>query len=185
MRHEDRALVKNLAATLFVLEQKDGEAEAAFLDGLAAMQQAHRLHSANAAVMMEGLGSLYTRHRRFEEARRELDLASATFHESKETLPVDLILLLNFQAQLHKELAEWHDAENDLLEAMSLARGQPQMDARTVRSLLANYAFVLRHMHRGREARQVEANIAALEHRPSGVIDVAELLQTSKLRNGK
>lgn len=185
VRPEDRALVSSLAATIFAAEHKDSEAEAAYLDALAAMQEANSLNTANAAVMMEGLGNLYMRQRRFKEAQRELDRASTTLHEARDTLPGDAILILNFQALLHEELGEWHDADADLVQAMSIAREHPQLDPSMLKSLLANYAFMLRHMHRRREARRVEANIAAIKNRRSAVVDLAEFVQAAEVQNKK
>lgn len=179
-RPQDRALVSAQAAALFAAEGKAQEAERAYLDTLDALKDAHSLNTANAAVILEDLGSLYTRHRRFDEARCQLDRAQAIFQAAKETVPLDMILLLNLQARLHSELAEWQPAEADLLEALSLARDQPQIEPVLLRSILATYAVILRHTHRGREAQRVETSAAALQAHPAAIVDVSEFLQASK-----
>lgn len=185
VRPEDRALVSGLSAALFAKEGKDREAEREYLATLAALEEAHLIHTANAAVNMEQLGYLYTKQGRFREARRELDRASATFLVSKDTVPVDLIVVLNSQAVLHAKLTEWDAAEANLLHAISLARKEPQTDSGVIKALFTNYAVVLRKTHRRGEARRVEAKVAALQDHSSGLVDVTELLQASGFQNKK
>jgi hypothetical protein len=47
-----------------------------------------------------------------------------------------------------------------------------------LKSLLTNYAYVLRKNHQGREARTIEARAAALQTHEltNGVVDLSELL---------
>ncbi len=54
-----------------------------------------------------------------------------------------------------------------------------------LKSLLDNYAYVLRKNHHGKEARTIEARAAALQTREltNGVVDTSELL--AELRTNK
>jgi hypothetical protein len=93
---------------------------------------------------------------------------------------VDVISLLGIRAILHNRLAEWSDAETDVLHVMSLADHERQVDPVITNSLLTNYAFVLRRTHRRREFRHVEARLAAPQYNSTAVVDVSELLPHRK-----
>jgi tetratricopeptide (TPR) repeat protein len=180
MRPEDRALVHGILATLLMAEGKDHKAEAEYFAANAGFEQAGRMQTANAATNFGALGSFYIRQRRYERARWALDRAWELLTATKDKVPVDVINLLGARAILHSKLAEWSDAETDLLHAMSLADHERQMDPVIINSLLTNYALVLRKTHRRRESRHVEARVAALQHNSTALVDVSELLPHRK-----
>ena len=182
-RSEDRALVHGLHAALLVAKSKYSEAETEYLAVTAALEQAGRLQTSDAATNFTELASLYIRQQRYEDARKELDRAWELLTTAKDAVPLDLINLLDIRAILHVRLAQWTEAERDLLHAMSLADHEREMDPRTIEALLTNYAIVLRKTDRQREARRVDARLAALQHQQTAVVDVSELLQTAKHSN--
>jgi tetratricopeptide (TPR) repeat protein len=182
-RPEDRALVHRLHAALLVVKSKYSEAETEYLAVTAALEQAGRLQTSDAATNFAELASLYIRQQRYEDARKELDRAWELLTTAKDAVSLDLINLLDIRAILHVRLAQWTEAERDLLHAISLADHERQMDPRTIEALLTNYAVVLRKTHRRHEARHVEARLAALQNQQTAVVDVSELLQTAKHSN--
>jgi tetratricopeptide (TPR) repeat protein len=182
---QDRALVHGMAAAMLQSDGRLKDAEVEDLRALDAWQEAGRIHTADAAAVLEGLGSLYIQEQRFEEARHALDRALSIFNESKNTLPGDLITLLNIRAVLSAKTAQWREAEADLLHGISIANRQPEINPVAMKSLLTTYSIVLRKLHRRREARFVEARLAVLQSQPAAVIDMTELLRESKLHNEK
>jgi tetratricopeptide (TPR) repeat protein len=181
---QDRALVHGMAAAMFQSEGHLKDAEVENLRALDAWQEAGRIHTADAAAVLEGLGSLYIEEQRFEEARQALDRALAVFNESKDTLPGDLLTVLNLRATLSAKTGQWREAEADLRQGISIANRQPEVDPVAMKSLLSTYSIVLRKLHRGREAWSVEARLAVLQSQPA-IVDVTELLHESKLHNEK
>jgi hypothetical protein len=63
---QDRALVHGMAAAMFQSEGHLKDAEVENLRALDAWQEAGRIHTADAAAVLEGLGSLYIEEQRFE-----------------------------------------------------------------------------------------------------------------------
>ena len=114
-----------------------------------------------------------------------MERASLLFTAAKNAVPPDLISFLGIRATLHIRLAQWSEAEGDLLHAISLADHERQMDPGIIEPLLTNYAVVLRKMHRRHEARRVEARLAILQHRQTAVVDLSELSQAAKLHAAK
>ena len=96
---------------------------------------------------------------------------------------MDRIKLLTSRAELHVRQGEWREAEADLGSAISTADRDTRLDPAVLKSLLANYAHVLRKNHRGREARTIEARAAALQTHglTNGVVDISELLAKPKV----
>lgn len=160
-RVEDQALVHGLAASMLVAEGKNREAEAEYVAALGAFKQADRANTADAGAIFEALGMLYIRQQRFDEARHVLNRSLAIFTGSRETLPGDLVTVLNLRAVLHSRLGDWSNAETDLAQGLAILDREPQVDPVAIRSLLTNYAVVLRKMHQRRKARSIEAREAA------------------------
>jgi tetratricopeptide (TPR) repeat protein len=174
----DRALIHGTAAALLLAEGRYNEAEPEYLRALAAWEESGGGETADAAAVLDGLGALYMLDGRYREAGRTLDRALAIVTSAKDAVPMDRIKLLNTRAVLHARQGEWREAEQDLRSAISTADRHTRLDPVELRSLLANYAQVLRNDHRGREARSIEARAAAIPAHgfTDAVVDVGELL---------
>jgi tetratricopeptide (TPR) repeat protein len=177
-RPEDRALVHGTAAALLQAEGRNSEAETEYLKTLAAWDESGRGESADGASVLSGLGGLYIAEGRFKDAGRTLDRALAVLDASADTVPTDRIKALNTRAVLRVRLGKWAEAEQDLRSAVSTAERDARMDPAQLASLLANYAYVLRKIHRGKQARAVESRAAEIRARAPAneVVDVTELL---------
>jgi tetratricopeptide (TPR) repeat protein len=184
-RPADRAMAHGLAAALLYAEGRYNESEAEYLKALAAWEEAGRGETTDMAAVLDGLAVLYIADGRYREAGRTLDRAFAIFTSAKDAVPTDRVKLLTSRAELHVRQGEWREAEADLGSAISMADRDMRLDPAVLKSLLANYAHVLRKNHRGREARTIEARAAALRTRglTDGVVDASELF--AKPRTGK
>lgn len=181
-RPADRALVHSMAAALLHADGRFPEAESENLAAIRALEQAGRGATADAGAVLNALGSLYIEEQRLDEARRMLDRAFTIFTNDEGAVPMDRIKLLNVRGVLHTRLGEWRQAEQDLSEAVSMADRESRVDPVALASLLADYAYVLRRNHRGREARAIEVRAAALRDKGTAdsVVDVTELLPKPK-----
>jgi tetratricopeptide (TPR) repeat protein len=181
-RPADRAIIDSLAAALLYAEGRHHEAEAAYLKALVAWEEAGRGETPDVAAVLDGLATLYIVNGRYREAGRTLDRVLAILDTAKDAVPMDRIKLFRARAELHARQGEWREAEADLGSAISTADRDTRMDPAVLKSLLANYALVLRKNHRGREARTIEARAAALKTHEltNGVVDISELLAKPK-----
>jgi tetratricopeptide (TPR) repeat protein len=168
-RPEDRALLAGATGALLQVEGRHPEAEALYLEALAAWQVAGKGESAEAATVLSSLGTLYIHAQRYDEARGTLDAALARLSPG-----LDRIKLLNNRAVLKGRQGRWPSAEADLREAVAMADREPKLDGVYMATLLTNYAQVLRRNRRVHEARRVEARAAATRSPSSGVVDVSE-----------
>jgi hypothetical protein len=177
-RPADRAVLHGLAAALLYIEGRYHEAEAEYLKALGAWEEAGRGETADVAAVLDGLANLYISNGRYHEAGRTLDRNLAILDTAKDAVPMDRIKLFSSRAELHVRQGEWREAEADLAAAISAADRDTRLDPALLKSLLADYAHVLRKNHRGREARTIEARAAALKTREltNRVVDVSELL---------
>jgi hypothetical protein len=77
---------------------------------------------------------------------------------------------------------EWLEAEHDLRDALSMADREAALDSFAIRPLLSSYAAVLRKNHRAKEARSIEARVAALgrDQNVKDIVDVTDLLARPK-----
>lgn len=178
-RPEDRAIIHGTAGVLLQIEGRRRQAEVEYYDAFRAWEEAGRGESADAASILNCLGSLYLGEERLNEARNVLDQALAIYDRADDAVPVDLMKFLALRAVLHARLGEWQQSEADLRDALSMADRQPSVDPALLRVLLVNYSYVLRKNHHRREARVVEGRSAAL---PAGgsaaaVVDVTDLLR--------
>ena len=174
----DRAMIHGLAAALLYAEGRYKEGEAEYLKALGAWEEAGRGETMDVAAVLDGLATLYIADGRYREAGRTLDRALAILDTAKDAVPMDRIRLFRTRAELHARQGEWREAEADLGSAISTADRDTRMDAAVLKSLLANYAHVLRKNHRGREARTIEARAAAMQTHEltDGVVDISELI---------
>jgi len=179
---KDRATVHGLAAALLYTEGRYREGEAEYLEALNAWEEAGRGKTTDVAAVLDGLAALYVIEGRYREAGRTLDRASAILTTATDAVATDWIKLLSTRAELHVRQREWRQAEADLGAAISAADGVTRPGPAVLKSLLGNYAYVLRKNHRGREARPIEARAAAINARnwTTGVVDISELLAKSR-----
>jgi tetratricopeptide (TPR) repeat protein len=181
-RPEDRALVHGMAGSLLHIEHKPQEAETEYFAAIGALESAGQGDSADAGAFFNALGALYIELRRLDDAQRVLDRALTIFTSSREAVAMDRIKLFNVRAVLHARQGKWSEAEQDLRDAVSLARCESALTLVPCASVLTNYAYVLRKNHRGREARSIDARITTLYrgHPPGMVVDVTELISPPK-----
>jgi len=177
-RPEDRAIIHGTTGVLLQLEGRRKQAEVEYYDAFRAWEEAGRGESADAASILNCLGSLYLGEQRLNEARNVLDHALAIYDRAGDAAPIDRMKFLALRSVLHARLGEWRQSEQDLCDALSMADRQPSVDPALLRSLLVNYSYVLRKNHHRREARGVEARLAALpaDGATAAVVDVADLL---------
>ena len=176
-RPEDRAVVHGIAAALLEAEGRRPEAEAEYLAAFHAWEEAGRDDTAEAAAILNSLGSLYIADRRLDEAQRSLDRALNILSRAKDAVPMDRIKVLNVRGALHARQGKWRESEQDLSDALSMADREPRVDPVGLRSLLTSYAYILRKNHHPQEARSIAARAAGLQINPamSAVIDVTDL----------
>ena len=181
-RPEDAALVHGIAGPLLQVERRLAEAETEYIAALQSWTDAGRGETADAGAILNSLGSLYIEGNRLDDARRALDRALAIFSYAIDAVPMDRIKVLHLRGVLRARQGEWREAEQDFCDALSLADREPKFDSSALRSLLSGYAIVLRKNHRGKDARAVEARIAALgrNHAVEDVVDVTDLLPKPK-----
>jgi tetratricopeptide (TPR) repeat protein len=181
-RPEDRALVHGMAAALSEAEGRLREAEADYLAALQAWQDAGRGESADTSAVLAGLGSLYIKENRLSEAAKVLDRALAMLNTAKDAVPLDRTKLLLLHAVLQARQGDWLAAEQYLHDALATADREPWVDPFVLRSILTNYAAVLRKNHRRREARSIEARAVAIPigGGPATIVDITELLHKAK-----
>jgi tetratricopeptide (TPR) repeat protein len=177
-RPTDRAMIHGLAAALLYAGGRYNESEAEYLKALAAWEEAGLGETTDMASVLGGLVTLYIADGRYREAGRTLDRALAIVTSAKDAVPTDRVKLLTSRAELHVRQGEWREAEADLMSAISTADRDTRLEPAVLKSLLANYAFVLRKNHRGREARTIEARAAAMQTHEltNGVVDISELI---------
>ncbi len=95
---------------------------------------------------------------------------------------MDRIKLLNVRGVLHARQGDWREAEQDLHDALSMSDREPWIDQVALRSLLTNYALVLRKNHHRREARSIEARATAIQtdRTTAAIVDLTDLLPKAK-----
>jgi tetratricopeptide (TPR) repeat protein len=179
---KDSALVHGIAASLLQTEGRKSEAEVEYLAAFRAWEEGGSGETADAAGILGSLGALYLEERRLDEARRALDHASVIYSRAKDIVPMDRIKFLDLRGVLHSRLGEWGLARDDLRDALSMADREPSVDPPVLRSVLNNYALVLRRTHHGRDARAIEARAAVLpkDRANASVVDVSDLLVHTK-----
>ena len=171
-------MLSGLAAALLCVEGRYPEAESEYLAALHAWEQAGRSNMADTGTVLNALGSLYIREHRLDEARQVVDRAFSIFTSAKDAVPLDRFKLLDVRAVIHVRRQEWHDAEQDLRDAIAMVDTLPGLDPSILTRVLADYAYVLRKNHRRQEARNIAARAASL--RSQTVRDT--LIDTTELR---
>jgi len=183
-RPDDRALVNAMAAALLEAQGKWPEAESHYSAAIQALKEAGRGDTADAGALLNGLGDVFIRERRMDAARQALNEALAIFEHAPDADPWDRIKVLYARGALCARQREWREAERDLANALSIADRESRADPMLLRSLLIDYATVLRKNHRPQDARLVERRISALGEaiEDRDVVDVSSLLRPPKVR---
>ena len=176
-RPQDRALVHEMAASLLHSDGHLDAAESEYIAAFLAWQEAGRDSTPTAGEVLISLGSLYVEQGRFDESGKIVDRAFSIFSGSRESLPMDIIKLLNLRAVLDARQSRWNEAEVSLRDAISMADREQSLDSVALSSLLTNYAQILRKNHQGREARSIDGRIAVLRRilAKDAVVDVNDL----------
>jgi tetratricopeptide (TPR) repeat protein len=179
---EALALIHGTGAALLEFEGKLAESEIEWLHSLDDWESAGRGNSVDSGAVLNGLASLYLKQKRYGEAVRASDSALSIFAAAKATVPMDRITSLGVRATAHARQSEWHQARQDMQQAVSIAEREPGFDTRLLSDLLTSYAQTLRKDHCSREARAVQTRASALHttHPERSVVDVTELVQKRK-----
>jgi tetratricopeptide (TPR) repeat protein len=179
---EALALVHGTRAALLEFEGKLGESEGEWLGSLHDWESAGRGNSVDSGAALNGLASLYLKQKRYGEAVGASDRALSIFATAKATVVMDSITALGIRATAHAQRAEWHEARQDMQQAVSIAEHEPRFDPTLLSDLLTSYAHTLRKDHCSREARAVQTRASALHatHPEQSVVDVTELAQKRK-----
>lgn len=178
----DRALISVLAGALLKAEGKLPGAEAEYRNALEAYEESGHGDSADAASILNSLGELYQREKRFHDAIQSLDRCLFILAVAPDALPMDRIKALNDRAVVYVAQGHWDQAARDLSRAVSLLDDYARCHSpAAVSALFDNYAAVLRKTRHSRDARRFAAQSAALQTqlRAVEVVDVSELLQKS------
>jgi tetratricopeptide (TPR) repeat protein len=175
-RPEDAALFHGIAASLLHAAGNLAKAETEYLASLRAWEDAGRGEMADAGAILNGLGVVYIHEQRLTEAREALDRALAIFSRANDAAPFDRIKVLHCRGALYARQSGWREAVQDFHDALAIADQEPWIDPVVLRSLLKDYAYVLRRNHHAREARSMEARAAGIHLDPSTTIDVTDLL---------
>jgi len=178
----DRVLLLWISGSLLEREGRKQEAESALIAARAALSDAGRQNSADAASICGQLACLYLHERRYREAAAAVNTALSTLSLAGDVRPLDRIKLLDTRAAVCAHENRWPDAESDLAEAVSLAREQPKIDSVELRPLVKDYAYVLRKLHR-KEARSIEAWASALQSTNTASGQVVDLTELAAGRN--
>jgi tetratricopeptide (TPR) repeat protein len=181
-RPKDRALLHGIAAALSQAEGRLPDAETDYFAALQAWQDAGRGESADTASVLAGLGSLYMKENRLSEAGQVLDRAFAILNTAKDAVSMDRTKLLQLRGVLQARQGDWQGAEQCLHDALAMADREPWVDPFALRSILNDYAAVLRRNNRGREARSIEQRAAGIPMGglPGTVVDITGLLPKVK-----
>jgi tetratricopeptide (TPR) repeat protein len=176
-RPEDRVLVNAMAASLLEIEGRWTEAESQYSAAIRSLKSARRGDTAYAGALWNGLGGIYLKEQRMTEAREALDEALAIFERAPDAVSWDRIKVLKMRGTLRARQHQWKEAEEDMANALSVADRESRVEPTVLRSLLIDYAVVLRKNHRRREAQSIETRIAALQTDglTDKVVDVSEM----------
>jgi len=178
----ERAMIHAMTGTLLHSVGDRQQAEVEFLAALDAWTEIGRGEMADAGSVLTSLGSLYIEERRFEDAQRSVDRASAIFSQTTDAAPIDRSKLLGVRGVLHARRREWPSAEKDFRDALSLADGQPAVGTEYILFLLTGFAEALHENHHQQEARGIKARAAALRRVSplNTVVDVSDLVARRK-----
>ena len=140
---QDRALIHGTVASLLQQLGEHRDAEVEYLAALKAWEDSGRGETVDAAVVLTSLATLLIEDRRLEEAGCAVERATAILSHSKDAVPMDHSKLLMVRGALHVRRREWPDAEMNFRDALTIADGQPAVDASYVLKLLTSFVEAL------------------------------------------
>ena len=173
-----RVLVHGMSAALLHVERRWKEAESEYEQTLAALTDAGKENTGDTAAVLNELAALYVEEHREQEALMTAERAMLVLNRARDAVPLDRIKVLTVRGVIRARQGQWREAEKDLCQAVFLARHESQVDPIEFGPLAANYAAVLRKVHRKREAQSMEAWGAALRGRnptSNRIVDITEL----------
>ena len=175
-------MVSGAAAQQLFLEGRYEDAEREFQNALREWDNAGGGATPYASSVLTGLGSLYVVQGRYQDAERTLQRAFENGGSRNGTLPTDRMNIFVVRASLRAREGKWREAEDDLSAAIAIAEREMALDPARVRPLLLGHAFVLRKMHRSKQARLDEdrAKSIATSALAGGLVDITQLTDNSK-----
>jgi tetratricopeptide (TPR) repeat protein len=184
-RPEQRGQIHITGGVLLHIQGRLKEAEAKYLLAYEDWKQFGKPGDADEAAILNYLGALYLAQGRFEEAAQVLDRGLAIVAAAGDAYRLDRIELLNARASVYARHGEWREAQEKLHRAIAIADDAGVSEPVVLRSVLKNYAIVLRKNHRRKEARTIESRVSALPRDTvpgTVVIDIRELSKNLKAR---
>lgn len=173
----DRRLIEYVNGMVLQREGRLAEAESYYREALADAGDERDEAVTGEAAICGQLASLYLEEQRYLEAAKAVDNALSRLNTAKAAAPLYRIKLLNVRAVVWTRMERWPEAEKDLAEAISLCRGQANLDRTELRPIVLNYAKVLRKLHR-KDAKTIESWASSLRRAhpaSSKIVDITEL----------
>jgi tetratricopeptide (TPR) repeat protein len=182
---DERALVGGAAAEQSFVEGRYGDSEREFQSALRECDNAGIGATPYTASLLTSLGVLHLAQGRVQDAERALQRAVEIFSSSSETLPTNLMKLFVVRGFLRVREERWREAEEDLSAAIAIAEREAPSDGNLVKPMLARHAFVLRKLHRNKQARSVEDRVRSIgtSVQAGDVVDITQL--TGEFQRGK
>ena len=180
----NRALFSSAAAVEAQVEGKNQESEKEYKKAISAHEEAGLGNTADTSILHCGLASLYIALGRLPDADKTINLAQSIANASKNIAPRDRINILVARATINAQRKIWPTAAEDLRSALLIADNNVGLNPSDLKIVLANFGYVLRKNHQGKEARAVEARAASMHPNPltNAIVDVSELVNKSKTR---
>lgn len=182
---EDRALLSGAAAEQLFAEGRYGESEREFRNALREWDNSGHGVTPYNASLLNGPGLVCMAQGRHQDAEGALQRVFEMFSSSSETLPRDLMTLFASRGFLRAREERCGEAEEDLSAAIATAEREAVSDPALVKPLLVSHAYVLRKMHRNKQARSVEnrAKSIGTPALAGNIVDITQL--AAALRRGK
>ncbi len=177
---EEQALVGSMKAALFEAEGRYIDAEQEYVAVLGIREKAGLRNSHVSFEVSNNLGLLYAKQMQFREAWNSFERAQAILAMRPEILEYDRMTLLNNIGLLQYRKRDYTREEMSFRQAIASAERLYPNDRTTLRTMLLNYAILLRKTKQKHEAKAIEARaktIVADEEKAVGrsVVDATEL----------
>lgn len=173
----DRRLIEYVNGIVLQREGRLAEAESYYREALGDAGNDQIEAGSGEAAIRGQLASLYLEEERYLEAAKAVETALSRLNTAESAAPLYRIKLLKVRAVVWTRMERWLDAEKDLAEAISLCRGQADLDGTELQPIVLNYARVLRRLHR-KDAKTIESWAVSLRgpHPAwSNIVDLTEL----------
>ena len=179
---EDQAQFYGASASQLQAEGRYSEAEPEYLRAFCLYEKAGLGETVDVATLFAGLGIMHLAQARKQEAGANLDRALAILDRANGDFRTDRARILGIRASLHVREGKWKIAEAEFKTAISIADCEALIDPSELRQMLVNYAYVLRKFRRGKEARSLNAQAAAIQSPAvaNAMVDISGLRAKSK-----